>query len=89
MEMIISGVIWGYSLPKAAGLLAPNALLGWEKSPVAAPVLVLPNRLVVVPPAAPNPKPLVAEDVTGWLKVLDPNRPPGWGTVVVQGMDSG
>lgn len=65
------------NVPKEDGLLAPNALLGWEKSPVAAPVLVLPNRLVEVPLAAPNPKPLLAEDVTGWLKVLDPKRPPG------------
>lgn len=40
------------------------------------PVPVLPNRLVDVPPAAPNPKPVLVEDVAGWLNVLDPNRPP-------------
>ena len=44
---------------------------------MAAPVLVLPKRLVEVPPAAPNPKLLLVEDGTGWLKVLDPKRPPG------------
>jgi len=63
-------------------LLAPNALLGWEKSPVAAAVLVLPNRLVEVPLAAPNPKPLLVADVTGWLKVADPKRPPEEGAGV-------
>lgn len=40
------------------------------------PVPVLPNRLVDVPPDAPNPKPVLVEDVAGWLNVLDPNRPP-------------
>lgn len=60
-------------------MAAPKALLCWEKSPPPPPVLVLPNRLVVVPLAAPKPKPLLVDDVTGWLKVLEPNRPPGEG----------
>lgn len=51
-------------LPKAAGLLAPNALFCWENSPPP-PVLVLPKRLFDVPLVAPNPKPLLVEDVTG------------------------
>lgn len=40
------------------------------------PVPELPNRLVDVPLAAPNPKPVLVEEVAGWLNVLDPNRPP-------------
>lgn len=38
---------------------------------------MFPNRLAEVPLAAPNPKPVLVEEVAGWLKVLDPNRPPG------------
>lgn len=60
-------------------MAAPKALLCWEKSPPPPPVLVLPNRLVDVPLAVPNPKPLPVDDVTGWLNVLEPNRPPGEG----------
>lgn len=41
-----------------------------------APVPVLPNRLVDVPPAAPKPKPVLVEEVAGWLNVLDPKSPP-------------
>ncbi len=58
------------------GLFAPKALLGWENSPPVVPVPVLPNRLVDVPLAAPKPKPVLVEEVAGWLNVLDPNRPP-------------
>lgn len=65
------------SLPKEFGLLAPNALFCWEKSPPPVLVAVFPNRLVDVPLAAPKPKPVLVEEVAGWLKVLDPNRPPG------------
>lgn len=57
-------------------MLAPNALFGWEKSPLLVPVGVLPNKLVEVPLFAPKPKPVLVEEVGGWLKVLDPNRPP-------------
>lgn len=56
--------------------MAPKALFGCEKSPPVVPVPVLPNRLVDVPLAAPKPKPVLVEDVAGWLNVLDPNRPP-------------
>lgn len=66
----------GFSLPNEVGLLAPKALFCWEKSPPLVPVPVLPNRLVEVPVAAPKPKPVLVEEVAGWLKVLDPNRPP-------------
>lgn len=67
----------GVSLPNVVGLLAANALFCWEKSPpVLVPVPVFPKRLVEVPLAAPKPKPALVEDVAGWLKVLDPNRPP-------------
>lgn len=39
---------------------------------------VLPNKLVEVPLGAPKPKPvLVEEEEAGWLKVLEPKRPPG------------
>lgn len=51
-------------LPKEAGLLAPNALPCWEKSPPP-PVLALPKRLFEVPLVAPNPNPLLVEEVTG------------------------
>ena len=57
--------------------MVPKALLGWEKSPPLVPVPVFPNRLVEVPVAPPKPKPVLVEEVAGWLKVLDPNRPPG------------
>lgn len=68
-----------HSLPKPVGLLWLNALLCCEKRPP--PVLVLPKRLVVVPPGVPNPNPVLVEDVTGWLKVLEPKRPPGNNTL--------
>lgn len=57
-------------------MVAPKALLGWEKSPPLVPVAVFPNRLVDVPLVAPKPKPVLVEEVAGWLKVLEPNRPP-------------
>ena len=57
--------------------MAPKALLCWEKSPLLVPVEVLPNRLVEVALGAPKPKPVLVEEVAGWLNVLDPNRPPG------------
>lgn len=56
--------------------LAPKALFCWEKSPPVVPVPVLPNRLVEVPLAAPKPKPVLVEEVAGWLNVLDPKSPP-------------
>lgn len=56
--------------------MAPKALFGCEKSPPVVPVPVLPNRLVDVPLAAPKPKPVLVDDVAGWLNVLDPNKPP-------------
>lgn len=59
------------------GLLAPKALFCWEKSPPLLPDPVFPNKLVDVPLAAPKPKPVLVEEVAGWLNVLDPNRPPG------------
>lgn len=59
------------------GLFALKALFGCEKSPPVVPVPVLPNRLVVVPLAAPKPKPVLVEEVAGWLNVLDPKSPPG------------
>lgn len=40
------------------------------------PVPELPNRLVDVPLAAPKPKPVLVEEVAGWLNVLDPKSPP-------------
>lgn len=51
-------------LPKAAGLLAANALVCWENRPPP-PVLVLPKRLFDVPLVAPKPNPVLVEDVTG------------------------
>lgn len=60
--------------------MAPNALFCWEKSPLLVPVPVLPNRPVEVPVAAPNPNPVLVEEVAGWLNVLAPNRPPAEGT---------
>lgn len=65
-----------FVLPNVVGLLAPNALFCWEKSPPLVPVPVLPNKPVEAPLVAPNPKPVLVEEVAGWLKVLDPNRPP-------------
>lgn len=56
--------------------MAPKALFCWEKSPPVVPVPVLPNRLVEVPLAAPKPKPVLVEEVAGWLNVLDPKSPP-------------
>lgn len=72
----MSGLTSGFLLPKVAVLLAPNALFCWEKSPLLVPVAAFPNRLVEVPLVAPKPKPVLVEEVGGWLKVLDPNRPP-------------
>lgn len=40
------------------------------------PAPVLPNRLVEVPLAAPKPKPVLVEEVAGWLNVLEPKSPP-------------
>lgn len=45
-----------------------------EKSPP--PVLVVPNRLFDVPVDVPNPKPVLVEEVAGWLNVVEPNNPP-------------
>lgn len=72
-----------FSLPKELGLLAPKALFCWEKSPLLVPVPVLPNRLVEVPLAAPKPKPVLVDEVAGWLNVLDPKSPPGGATAVL------
>lgn len=63
-----------YSLPKPAGLFCAKALLWDEKSPP--PVLVVPNRLFDVPVDVPNPKPVLVEEVAGWLNVVEPNNPP-------------
>lgn len=40
------------------------------------PVPVFPNRLVEVPLDGPNPKPVLVDDVAGWLNVFDPKSPP-------------
>lgn len=58
------------------GLFALNALFCCEKSPPVVPVPELPNRLVDVPLAAPKPKPVLVDEVAGWLNVLDPKSPP-------------
>lgn len=39
-------------------------------------MLVVPKRLFDVPVDVPNPKPVLVEEVAGWLKVVDPNNPP-------------
>lgn len=64
-------------LPKEVGLFALKALLGCEKRPPVVPVPELPNRLFDVPLTAPKPKPVLVEEVAGWLNVLDPKSPPG------------
>lgn len=58
------------------GLFALKALLGCEKRPPVVPVPELPNRPVDVPLTAPKPKPVLVEEVAGWLNVLDPKSPP-------------
>lgn len=62
------------SLPNPTGLLCAKALFWDEKRPP--PVLAVPNKLVDVPVDVPNPKPVLVEDVAGWLNVLEPNSPP-------------
>lgn len=52
-------------LPKEVGLLVLKALFCWENRPPLVPVPVFPNRLVVVPLAAPKPKPALVEEVAG------------------------
>lgn len=39
-------------------------------------MLVVPNRLFDVPVDVPNPKPVLVEEVAGWLNVVEPNNPP-------------
>lgn len=39
-------------------------------------MLVVPKRLFDVPVDVPNPKPVLVEEVAGWLNVVDPNNPP-------------
>lgn len=39
-------------------------------------MLVVPKRLLDVPVDVPNPKPVLVEEVAGWLNVVDPNNPP-------------
>lgn len=39
-------------------------------------MLAVPNRLLEVPVDVPNPKPVLVEEVAGWLNVLEPNNPP-------------
>lgn len=63
-----------YSLPNPAGLFCAKALFWDEKRPP--PVLVVPNRLFDVPVDVPNPKPVLVEEVAGWLNVVEPNNPP-------------
>lgn len=63
-----------YSLPNPTGLFCAKALFWDEKRPP--PVLAVPNKPLEVPVDVPNPKPVLVEDVAGWLKVLEPNNPP-------------
>lgn len=62
------------SLPNPAGLFWAKALFWDEKRPP--PVLVVPKRLLEVPVDVPNPKPVLVEEVAGWLNVVEPNNPP-------------
>lgn len=39
-------------------------------------MLVVPKRLLEVPVDVPNPKPVLVEEVAGWLNVVEPNNPP-------------
>lgn len=57
-------------------MFALKALFGCEKSPPVVPVPELPNRLFDVPLVAPKPKPVLVDEVAGWLNVVDPKSPP-------------
>lgn len=63
-----------HSLPNPAGLFCAKALFCDEKR--LPPVLVVPKRLFDVPVDVPKPKPVLVEEVAGWLKVVEPNSPP-------------
>lgn len=62
--------------PKPAGLFCAKALFCDEKR--LPPVLVVPKRLFEVPVDVPKPKPVLVEEVAGWLKVVEPKSPPGF-----------